>query len=338
MKTMTSPVEAPVLDSARLLPAAQANRFKVNTLLVPIDFSEDSRKALEYALALKKEFGAQLHLVHVCDYDRAPSTIEVAALALSRAELRSHWTAELRKFAAELEARLELKYLHVANGRAYHEICRLAEKLGADLIVTSKRGHTGFKHVLLGSTAERVVQHSPCAVLVVRAREHECLRTNARNETVFQLRKILVPLDFSECSMAGLQFAIPFAHFWKAHLTLFNAVPIAPATPYGGFGVRDVMGEIDWQGPARAALGQITSETLGRGVAANAVVEAGPAARQICDYADRQETDLIALSTHGSTGFLHAVMGSTAEHVVRYAHCPVLVVPTRKTKETKHEK
>lgn len=335
---MTSSGETPLLASRCLPPVPQANRFKVNTLLVPIDFSDGSLKALEYAIALEKEFGAQFHLVHVCDYDRAPSTIEVAALALSRAELKSHWTAELRKFAGEKGVRVELKNLHVVTGRAHHEICLLAGRLGADLIVTATRGHTGLKHVLLGSTAERVVQHSPCAVLVVRQREHDCLRKNAKSETVFHLKKILVPLDFSECSMAGLEFAIPFAHFWKAHLTLFNAVPITPATPYGAFGMRDIMGQIDWQGPAKTTLREIASATLERGVAVNAIVEAGPAARQICDYADRQETDLIVLSTHGSTGFYHAVMGSTAEHVVRYAHCPVLVVPTRETTKTKETK
>jgi nucleotide-binding universal stress UspA family protein len=331
MKTMPSPPETPSLNSRPLLLANQANRFKANLLLVPIDFSAGSFKALEYALALKKEFGAQLHLVHVCDYDRVPSAIEVATLTLSRGELRRHWTGELRKFAAELGAHPEPKNLHVATGRAYHEICQLAGKLGADLIVTATRGHTGLKHVLLGSTAERVVQHSPCAVLVVRPREHDFLRTNAQHETFFQLNRILVPLDFSECSMAGLEFAIPFAHFWKAHLTLFNAVPITPATPYGGFGVRDVLGEIDWQGPAKNALHEIASATLERGVVVNDVVEVGPAARQICDYAGRSGSDLIVLSTHGSTGFLHAVLGSTAEHVVRYARCPVLVVPTRET-------
>src|SRR4030095_12894462 len=107
MKTMTYPPETPLLDSRPLLSASRANRFKVNTLLVPIDFSEGSLKALEYALALEREFGAQLHLVHVCDYDRVPFALEVAALALSRTELRSHWTAELRKFAGERGARLK---------------------------------------------------------------------------------------------------------------------------------------------------------------------------------------------------------------------------------------
>jgi len=179
------------------------------------------------------------------------------------------------------------------------------------------------------------VQHSPSAVLVVREGERDCLETDARHDRVFRLEKILVPLDFSECSTAGLEFAVPFAHFWKARLVLFHAVPVTTLSPDGPFGARDFTSYIDLQTPAENDLRAIASEMLGRGVAVETVVQSGPAARQICDYAETHQADLIITSTHGSTGFVHAVMGSTAEHVVRYAHCPVLVVPTRKRGESK---
>jgi nucleotide-binding universal stress UspA family protein len=220
-------------------------------------------------------------------------------------------------------------HLHVATGRSYHEICELAERLGADLIVTSTRGLTGLKHVLIGSTAERVVQHSPCAVLVVREREHECLWTTGKNKTVLRLKKIMVPLDFSECSRAGLEFALPFARFWNVRLVLFNAVLTMPATPYGGFGPRDFINDPDLESSARNSIREVGSEMLEQEVSIDTAVRTGPAAREICHYADQHDVDLIVLSTHGNTGFVHAVLGSTAEHVVRYAHCPVLVIPTR---------
>ena len=328
MKTMTLPPPgAPVLRN-RPRPS-RADRCKIDKVLVPVDFSDGSRKALKYALALKNEFGAQLHLVHVRDYHHAPSTLEAVTLTLSYGEVMRHWLAQLRKFAGEFGLTPTPNNLHVVVGRAYHEICQVAEKIGADLIVTSTNGHTGLKHVLLGSTAERVVQHSPCAVLVVREREHDCLWTNEKNESVLQLKRILVPLDFSECSRTGLEFAVPFAHFWKSRLVLFNAVLMLPPTAYGGFGPRDFTNYPDLQSIAENCLSDVGSEMLERGVAVDAVVQTGPAARQICHYAQQHDIDLIVLSTHGSTGFIHAVLGSTAEHVVRYAHCPVLVVPTR---------
>jgi nucleotide-binding universal stress UspA family protein len=66
-----------------------------------------------------------------------------------------------------------------------------------------------------------------------------------------------------------------------------------------------------------------------QGVTIETVIAAGPPAQQICAYAAASDVDLIVTSTHGLTGFAHILIGSTAEHVVRYARCPVLVVPRR---------
>ena len=78
-----------------------------------------------------------------------------------------------------------------ANGRPYEQICRLARRLEIDLIITATRGRTGLKHLALGSTAERVVRHAPCPVLVV----HPSAGSARRLSPTF--KKILVPIDFS---------------------------------------------------------------------------------------------------------------------------------------------
>ena len=90
------------------------------------------------------------------------------------------------------------------------EIIRLAREIDADLIVLSTRGHSGLKHLLLGSTAERVVRNAPCPVLVARKRKQ---RTKANREA-FAVRTILVPTDFSQCALAGVQYAV----FWQRNL------------------------------------------------------------------------------------------------------------------------
>lgn len=305
---------------------------KISSVLVPLDFSHVSLKGLEYALALAKQFGARLHLVHVCDYDFALPSLEGVSFVIPHAEIRRRTKRRLRDLAAKYGPEMESDNLHVVSGRAYHEVCRLAQKLNVDLIVTTTRGHTGLKHVLLGSTAERLVQHAQCPVLIVRDRERDCVYTNEKGDRALRLKKILVPVDFSDCSMAGIEFAVPFAHFWKTQLLLFNSVPITSVVPYGEFGARDPRMNLDLRAMAETSLRDVASKILERGVAVEAFVEVGPAARQICEYADRNDVDLIVTSTHGSTGFVHALIGSTAEHVVRYAHCPVLVVPSRKRK------
>ena len=304
---------------------------KISSVLVPLDFSRASLKGLECALALVKQFGARLNLVHVCDYDVALPSLEAAELFSSQSEMKRRAKRRLGDLAAKYSTAVAPDNLHVVTGLVYHEICRLAQKLDVDLIVTTTRGHTGLKHVLLGSTAERVVQHAPCPVLIVRECEHDFVHTNGKGDRVLRLRKILVPVDFSELSLAGLEFAVPFAHFWKAQIVLFNSVPITSFTPYGEFGARDLTMNVDVRAVAESSLRDVASKMLERGVAVEAVVELGPAARQICDYADRHDVDLIITSTHGSSGFLHALIGSTAEHVVRYAHCPVLVAPNQRS-------
>ena len=296
-------------------------------MLVPLDFSRASIKALDYAVALARQFGARVSLVHVCDYDAAPPILEMTSLDIPIGEVMRQAKHRLRELSAKYGTQLTNAQLHVVSGRAYHEVCRLARRLGVDLLVTATRGHTGLKHLLLGSTAERLVQHAPCPVLIVRRHEREWVD---RRGFAISLGKILVPLDFSECSLAGLEFAIPFAHFWKARLVLFNCVPLTSFAPYGEFGARSLP-SLSGRAydVAEEWMQKICAKILPRGVAVETVVMTGPAARQACAYAQEHDVDLILTSTHGVTGIAHTLIGSTAEHITRYAHCPVLVVPTR---------
>jgi nucleotide-binding universal stress UspA family protein len=224
---------------------------------------------------------------------------------------------------------LPAENLNVVTGRAYHEICQLARRLEVDLIVTCTRGHTGLKHLFLGSTAERVVQRAPCPVLVVREHERDFLRGDAISNRGLQLKRILVPLDFSACSIIGLEFAIRFAGRLDAQLVLFNAVPIRAFVSYGEYGGRELPDITGYaHQAAKREMKKLISKLRTRGIKVDADVELGGAAEEICNYARERDVDLIITSTHGSTGLKHVVIGSTAEHVVRYAHCPVLVVPS----------
>lgn len=339
MKTgTTSPTQRFGLPQRR--PSGGSNRppkCTIKSLLVPLDFSRPSGKALEYALAMMETCGAQLHLAHICDYDGPPADFEAIPLAVSQAEVTRRSKRRLKDVAAKYGVQLEAGNFHVVSGRAYHEICRLAENLGTDLIVISTRGHTGLKHVVLGSTTERVVQHAPCPVLVVREHEREIIRHDEAVGASFELSTILVPLDFSECSFVGLEYAIPWAHFWNATLVLFHSIPLNQFALYGEFGSQGLpMADSYADEAARGSIRDVASRLLERGVAVETEVEAGPPVGQICEYAERKTIDLIITSTHGATGFRHVIMGSTAEHVVRYAHCPVLVVPTRQMKGRKN--
>jgi len=164
----------------RELPGVQVNSkiaspLTLKRILVPIDFSDCSKKALRYAVALAKQFGARLHLVYVGQgYYLAP---ELVTVDMSATETREK-SAAAGKLAAlateEVSPKIPVDIL-VRNGHAGTEIVRAAIETETDLIVISTHGYTGLKHAWFGSVTENVVRHAHCPVLVVREKEHEFL-------------------------------------------------------------------------------------------------------------------------------------------------------------------
>ena len=219
--------------------------------------------------------------------------------------------------------------LEPRTGITYEEICEAARELNADLIVVATHGYTGYKRMFLGSTAERVVQHSPCPVLVVRQHIN---RRNAdvdlRTRSGFQLKKILLPTDFSECSQIALKYAVQLGRDFNAELRLVHVIN-PHAYPFG-----DLYAALDPAELLREMEDAAQKRMRSMGAKARTrysvrVIQGSPAA-QICDAAN-DDVDLLVISTHGRTVLGHILIGSIAEHVVRSAHCPVLVIPARRS-------
>jgi universal stress protein A len=159
---------------ADLLARSSALPFTIQNILVPVDFSACSKKALAYALPFARQFGATITLAHVLQISPIAGTefTEVDFLALE-ARARKDCQDALQTLAEEQIAQGFSIRTHLASGRAWPEIVELAKQQKTDLIIISTHGHTGLKHVLLGSIAENVVRHAPCPVLVVRKQERE---------------------------------------------------------------------------------------------------------------------------------------------------------------------
>jgi universal stress protein A len=149
--------------------------FRIKHLLVPIDFSECSKKALQYAIPLAKEQEAAITLLYVVT--PVYGTGEYGALDYGELEvsMREGGEKELAKLAKQEVSSQVPTDLQIRTGSPAHEIIEVARRLPADLIVISTHGRTGLKHVLLGSVAEQVVRTAPCPVFVVRELEHEIL-------------------------------------------------------------------------------------------------------------------------------------------------------------------
>ena len=151
--------------------------LSLRSILVPVDFSGESMKALKYAVSLAHQYGAKITLLNVVeptgypDFAYFPLTMENEKVMKSaRGQL------DLLCKREAIDPKLMERTL-VRHGVPFHEITDAARTLKSDLIIIATHGYTGVKHALIGSTAERVVRHAPCPVLSVRETERDFLPT-----------------------------------------------------------------------------------------------------------------------------------------------------------------
>lgn len=132
---------------------------------------------------------------------------------------------------------------------------------------------------------------------------------------------VVVPIDFSDESLAALQSALDFVED-ASHLHAIHVLPrISPMEP----GV--VWGEVDDESRSRHAQEALEKRVSGGALTGtHLTVAVGSAPHEITEHAKKVGADLIILPSHGRTGARHVLIGSVAERVVRYAHCPVLVL------------
>ncbi|MEQ2010420.1 MAG: universal stress protein [Limisphaerales bacterium] len=150
--------------------------FSIHKILVPVDFSECSRKALRYAIPFAKQFGASLTLLFVTQINYAVGEFGMIDSPLMEGQVREAAEKAMDKLMSEEVGDVVPATKQTRIGRPATEIAAAAKELDADLIIISTHGHTGLKHVFLGSVTENVARIAPCPVLVVREEEHEFLR------------------------------------------------------------------------------------------------------------------------------------------------------------------
>ncbi len=158
---------------------------QIGRILFPTDFSEPAKQAQRYAMALADKFGSELHLLHI-----------VPQVTIPLPEASTSWTlpdTDQREQLEEAQSRL-LKEISLEWVDAHHavqvakvgypveEIVNYAKEQDIDLIVIGTHGHTGFTHLLLGSTAEKIVRLATCPVLTVHPQGHQFVSDDAAQQ------------------------------------------------------------------------------------------------------------------------------------------------------------
>jgi universal stress protein A len=150
--------------------------MEIKTILVPTDFSDFAEHAYNWALGLAADCKAKIVLFYAAptmSHLAFPESVYYPDLARIERELIADAEKRVGEFAAKKGTRPVQVEPRVTVGEAVWEICRMAEKEHADLIIMGSHGRTGLSHVVLGSVAERVVRHATCPVLVARLPEPE---------------------------------------------------------------------------------------------------------------------------------------------------------------------
>jgi nucleotide-binding universal stress UspA family protein len=161
------------------------------------------------------------------------------------------------------------------------------------------------------------------------------LRVNAlpaATRPALQFNKILAPVDFSDASKNGFEYAVRCAEQFGAELTLLYVLEPAPSASYVAIPGATPFSETDFSQAEKNLRSLIASARNGNATTPGWTVRAGLPAHEIVEMAKETDVDLIVIATHGYTGWKHFCIGSTAERVVRAAPCPVLVV-----REKEHE-
>ena len=300
----------------------------VRKILATTDFSDESRAGTSYGMNLAERLGADIVVLHVVE--PLPPMEGMAAFALlpTQTELTNKARVQLKGIARRGSKRGLPVTASVRTGKPFHAIIAAASESATDLIVMATLGYTGVDHLLLGSTAERVVRHAPCSVLTVPAH----VKSGRETKTPpFKLTRILVPIDFSEISKTALPWAAFLAGLFDAEVILLNVTEKFPIDYLLGAELTNhvitplMMQAEEALQPMAANLNSSTEHKV------SVVVRDGTPYKEICQAAKELHADLIALTTHGYTGLKHVWLGSTAERVVRHARCPVLVVRARQT-------
>lgn len=187
MKAQNSPRAATNGTKYSFAPkSTSSSPLKIKTILVPVDFSEAGHAGLKQARYFARLTGANLLLIHVMENVYAGGEISFASLHLS--EMRENITRELGALQVRELGDFKTNFV-VREGLPFQEIVDVASREKVDLIVMATHGYTGLRHILLGSTTERVVRHALCPVLVVRSGPPGAKKKERKPERARKTRK-----------------------------------------------------------------------------------------------------------------------------------------------------
>jgi len=297
----------------------------LHRILCPVDFSEPSRRALQHASAFAGWYGSALTALYVNPTLPIEAGGDVGTFAVgTTAVLEARATAVIQDLRGFVNRAAEDRTVDVElqEGPGIAEvIVARASSLPADLIVMGTHGRTGITRLLVGSVAERVLRTAPCPVMVVPP--HDVVPT----ETV-SFKHIVCAIDFSNSSVAALQWALSLALETDAHLWLLHTIEVPPELRAPTVVTDEEVDELN-RSERADAINRLRS-LIPPGAPAFCSIETatatGEAAHAILRFAAEHTADLIVMGAQGHGAIDRLIFGSKTRDVIGGATCPVLTV------------
>ncbi len=291
--------------------------LKIERILCPVDFSDASGLAYDYAQSFARRYDSTLYVEHVVEpfgsrygyLSMGEATSEV------RAGLDSQARGELEEFISTHRRNGRIPEAVVEVGPVMEGILGFARQESIDLIVMGTHGRRGVDRFLLGSVAEKVLRKSRCPVLAVRKPAHGFLR-KAGEVGGIDLRKIVFCTDFSDASAQALDYALSMAMEFNSELTLLHVLEDIP----GDTDIRELTDGV------MEKLGKLITPDAGDWCKVKPVVRIGKPYQEIIQLALENQADLIVMGVRGRNVLDLAVFGSTTHRVIQLGSCPVLAV------------
>ena len=299
--------------------------IEIRRILCPVDFSEHSRRALDHAVAIARWYRSTITALHVVSAvpvaAYAPGPLVYEPLLLTGPD-RDQLQANLERFVdAEAAPGVAIE-CRVREGVAATEILDEAVEMDADLVTIGTHGRSGFERLVLGSVAEKVLRKARCPVLTVSAAQPDAVPAAA---VVF--KRILCAVDFSDSSMQAMNYAMSLAQEADGELTLLHVLPEMPeamAAAPGEGTLADIMRQRE--ADLRAQLQDAIPESVAAYCRIETVMPHGQPWREILREAAARQVELIVMGVQGRGAVDLMFFGSTTQHIVRQATCPVLTI------------
>lgn len=291
--------------------------LKIQRILCPIDFSEFSERAYDYAQSLAHHYKAELLLEHVVQPLTAPYPYYAFPESINqiRSNVREDAEKQLQDFVKAHTRNGTQPEPIVQEGVVTESIVSLATQRSIDLIVMGTHGRHGFDRLTTGSVTEKVLRKACCPVLAVRKPAHDFVNPQEKENQV-RLRKILFCTDFSEHSERALKYALSLAMEYQAELTLLHVLEDIPTTSDLQSTTAEVARRLEKLIPHEAPTLCTVKPT----------VRLGKPYQEIIQLALEAQTDLVIMGVRGRNALDLAVFGSTTHRVIQLGSCPVLAV------------